>query len=528
MEPWLKFLIIQSIRLIPSAIGSAKFSAINRGLAMVFNALDAEAVGQYTVDIATAEYQRRQAELQHAISAHNLVAEKRIRNELAQQYSRFNASQQRRFDAVDLAPPPRIADRGIALPNPRSAFEGATAPISDRPMVGGSQAPVAQPLPVRQTIHQRVSAPGSNPVSSRSGLLVSAERAASNQSLRHQSSQQPLPAAPVAISRQIGTVGAIAARALDRAASTPFVSLYLVDPTPLSQAEIDRNKQRSQGKNTLEAILLMLAGGMLIAPVAATTSAATAVSSAAQSATGWIGSRLAAKQIAGAATAATAASTATAAATWVDRIADKAISLSNLVTGIHNAFFLSSSVVTSLDIIVFSVLKLGGKKEPRNNMVSKFLDDSVAKAVGAQNWKFIKVLLQKLNIIYSSGISVIATARRMVTRQNAFMAGGRNEQAELMNALKDSGLVAEDAYGYKSTEHVLPAQPTAGQRVQNVADTIADLAEITSQLASLKDTLKQIDEDYQRVYKEIAEKERKLAAAANKIKADANVNPDKL
>ncbi|HLO88905.1 MAG TPA: hypothetical protein VK203_28410, partial [Nostocaceae cyanobacterium] len=131
---------------------------------------------------------------------------------------------------------------------------------------------------------------------------------------------------------------------------------------------------------------------------------------------------------------------------------DRALNLFTLITTIHNAFMLSSSIKDTLIQALSNIFFTAGLKDEDGNafdinqIINSSVENFVKGIIGAENYQQITENFAKANRIYQAGINVLNSIQNLSSTILVVLELIGSKIAWIGNGLKKSGVVLENAY----------------------------------------------------------------------------------
>jgi hypothetical protein len=186
---------------------------------------------------------------------------------------------------------------------------------------------------------------------------------------------------------------------------------------------------------------------------------------------------------------------------WVEAafnntVVDKVLNLLNLITNIHNAAMLSTSIKDTLAEAISLGLATVGIKTPEgspidiNAAINSSIENLLKGVLGVEQYTALKESWAKSNRIIQSGAAVINTARSLYDSARSLNELTGNNVGKIGNALKRDGVVSENAYKVMSENN--SQVNTRMEKLQNLENTVSTLASITSETYSITENVAEI------------------------------------
>lgn len=144
--------------------------------------------------------------------------------------------------------------------------------------------------------------------------------------------------------------------------------------------------------------------------------------------------------------------------TWDFLQIDRVLNVLNVVTNLHNAYFLSRSLIETMAWALDSVLAVTGlnPEDSEGNaisvstIVSNYVSGVVEDLVGRENLNDIQESLQKANRIYQASANLYYGLWSIFDSSQVILETIGQYIARVGNALRRSGTILEDSYGFMS------------------------------------------------------------------------------
>jgi hypothetical protein len=200
------------------------------------------------------------------------------------------------------------------------------------------------------------------------------------------------------------------------------------------------------------------------------------------------------------------------------------LSALNLLVTLHNAAFLSKSLVETLGSVLSEGLSLIGIKDEEGNALDinkelgKQATDFIKDLIGAENFNNLVTRLQSANRIYQAAANVAYSIRSIADSTNAMVELAAENTGRIGNALKKFRVVGEKAFPWMP-ENVTPSSAVMN-RLQNLDDAASALSSVVSETTSLVSEVNELRENRSK-FKETLETELPKVLEDNKpIKKD--------
>ncbi|NJL52276.1 MAG: hypothetical protein HC930_08735 [Hydrococcus sp. SU_1_0] len=147
---------------------------------------------------------------------------------------------------------------------------------------------------------------------------------------------------------------------------------------------------------------------------------------------------------------------------WQATRADKVLQAVNTTLLIHNGMMLSNNLLQTMGEATSMALQAMGINDHANQpidvntLVKGKIDAVLSNVLGAENYKALTARIAKANRIYQSGINILDATRNMFDATHSIAEVTVRHTGEIGNALRDAGVVYENAYE-EMVERVNPA-----------------------------------------------------------------------
>jgi hypothetical protein len=183
---------------------------------------------------------------------------------------------------------------------------------------------------------------------------------------------------------------------------------------------------------------------------------------------------------------------------WQNQAVDKVMQFITMITVIHNATMLTRSIADTLGSAIDQGLQVFGlqlkDKEGNQIGVSAIIGQSVQNLIkaiiGADNYTALNETWVQANRVYQTGINLISNIQSIVDSATAVAELTNNRLGTLMNALRNSGTVRENAYGAQS-ENVTKFNAFQN-RLENLEQGVSNVASITGNIASVQQSVNEL------------------------------------
>ena len=206
--------------------------------------------------------------------------------------------------------------------------------------------------------------------------------------------------------------------------------------------------------------------------------------------------------------------------TWDLLQIDRVLNILNLLTSMHNAYMLSSSLFQTLFSAIANVLDVFGIEDKDgnaldvNSIVGKWTEDLFKRAFGVATVEGIKAEWKQLNRIYQAASNVIWSVQSIFDSTRSLMNIAIENTGKIGNALRRSGAVFENAYGN------LVEKATARNRWQKNLDDFTQGVSLIESVISTVDSAASEVLSIQSTAKELVTQQKELNDSIDAFKKD--------
>ncbi len=180
---------------------------------------------------------------------------------------------------------------------------------------------------------------------------------------------------------------------------------------------------------------------------------------------------------------------------WNNGIINKAMQYITMITVIHNAAMLSRSIGDTLGSALDSGLQAiglqikdkDGSVQSVSQIIGKSFADLIKGVIGAANYTALTETWTQANRIYQTGINLLSNVQSIIDSTTAVAELTSNRVGTLMNSLRNSGIVRENAYGSQS-QNVTKFNAFM-TKLENLEQGASNLASITSSVVSVQQSV---------------------------------------
>ena len=169
-----------------------------------------------------------------------------------------------------------------------------------------------------------------------------------------------------------------------------------------------------------------------------------------------------------------------------------------LITVLHNAAMLSTSLVSTLGDIVTTGLSIIGLKDEEGEaydageILGKQVNSFMTSILGEAVWKNLQTRWKAANRMYQASANVISSVRSIGNSTQVIAQFTAENTGKIGNALKKSGVITENSFNWMP-EKVTP-QFAWLQGLQNLNEGASALSSAVSEVSSIQEELKNIQE----------------------------------
>ena len=151
--------------------------------------------------------------------------------------------------------------------------------------------------------------------------------------------------------------------------------------------------------------------------------------------------------------------------------------------------------------------------------------------LGAEQYAELTARIAKANRIYQASVNVLDTTRNLFDSAHSIAEIGIEHTGQIGNALRDAGVVAEDAYGHM-VERVSPQNRALRQvakfreGAEAVEDALNTVSDVSSNVIEIQDNYEQLKKDKVELVDEIDLAKQEKSAEREKVKEESEVRAD--
>lgn len=201
---------------------------------------------------------------------------------------------------------------------------------------------------------------------------------------------------------------------------------------------------------------------------------------------------------------------------WNNGLVSKAMEYITMVTVIHNAAMLSRGIGDTLGTALDQGLQAFGAQLSMkdkdgvvtgvNAVIGKTFENFIESIIGEANYTALSETWAKANRIYQAGVNLLSNVQSIIDSTTAVAELTSNRVATLMNSLRNTGMVREDAYGGQTANTT--RFNAFMQRLENLEQGTSNLAAITSNIVSVQQSVNELKTNKQEFEKAITDKDK--------------------
>lgn len=217
---------------------------------------------------------------------------------------------------------------------------------------------------------------------------------------------------------------------------------------------------------------------------------------------------------------------------WDTLKVDKMLTVMNTALLIHNATMLSNNIFATVGEVVDNTLATIGLniKDANGNeigftqAVGKTATNLIKSVIGAENYDQLTQTWTRANRIYQSSMNVLSNVRLIIDSAQDIAEETGENVAFIGNALRRSGVVRENSYGWMSEN--LQTESRWLRRLDKINDTVDIFEDVTDSTRDISEELKELKENSENFKKEIEEYKKEKEEKEIKDKQDSQKTPD--
>jgi uncharacterized protein YoxC len=181
------------------------------------------------------------------------------------------------------------------------------------------------------------------------------------------------------------------------------------------------------------------------------------------------------------------------------QLLDRILAIANLATSIHNAYYLSTSILQSLFSLVgnfltiFGIKKADGQPYEVGEIVAQTWDSLGKSLFGAAQWTLIKAQFKIWSRIYQSAMNIFNAVRSIGQSVLSALEVVGSMTGKIGNSLRGFGVVGERAFNWFNP------QPNFQNRffttLEAIENVFSNIDSVASEVLSIQETVSQINEN---------------------------------
>lgn len=211
---------------------------------------------------------------------------------------------------------------------------------------------------------------------------------------------------------------------------------------------------------------------------------------------------------------------------------DRITNLITLATTLHNATMLSNDIVSTLTSSITNTLAVFGLKDAEGNpydageLIKGSIADLLKKTLGLENYVKLTLAWKQANRIYQAGANILSTVRNIIdsTRDIAVVTGVN--VADIGNALRNEGVVSDDAYKPMSTNLGTTKLQRMVDKLDNLSDAASSIETVTSSVRSIKEDVEELTNQKAEFKKALTSGQKEQTGTESTL--DKSSNPPKI
>ncbi|BAZ02249.1 hypothetical protein NIES37_62610 [Tolypothrix tenuis PCC 7101] len=211
---------------------------------------------------------------------------------------------------------------------------------------------------------------------------------------------------------------------------------------------------------------------------------------------------------------------------------DRITNLITLATTLHNATMLSNDIVSTLTSSITNTLAVFGLKDAEGNpydagdLIKGSIADLLKRTLGLENYVKLTLAWKQANRIYQAGANILSTVRNIIdsTRDIAVVTGVN--VADIGNALRNEGVVSDDAYKPMSTNLGTTKLQRMVDKLDNLSDAASSIETVTSSVRSIKEDVEELTNQKAEFKKALTSGQKEQTGTESTL--DKSSNPPKI
>jgi hypothetical protein len=214
-------------------------------------------------------------------------------------------------------------------------------------------------------------------------------------------------------------------------------------------------------------------------------------------------------------------------ALWNNSLIDKAMQYITMITVIHNAVMLTrgigdtlgSALDSGLQALGLQIKDKDGNQQGVTQIIGKSFEDLIKGIIGNANYTALTETWIQANRVYQSGINLLSNVQNILDSTTAIAELTSNRVGTLMNALRNAGMVREDAYGAQSQN--VTRFNSFMNKLENLEQGTSNVAAITGNIVSVQQSVNELKTNRQELDNALKNKPVGTGAPENKPESDA-------
>lgn len=201
---------------------------------------------------------------------------------------------------------------------------------------------------------------------------------------------------------------------------------------------------------------------------------------------------------------------------WRVTRADKVMAGVSMVMSVHNAMMLSNNLLSTVSEATNMTLNALGIRDEEDTpidfgaAVKEKIEAVMKNVLGETKYVELTARIAKANRIYQASINLLDTAYSLFDSARSVAELTAENTGKIGNALRDAGVVYEDAYNefveeVNSQNQKLRGFGKLGKTLGQVSEGVSTVTEISSEVVELKENIEQVKEEKQQLADEISE-----------------------